>query len=125
MFSMELCIYSVMDVSNDDISWHVTSQQIQDAAQMVHMKMVNNEIYKSYRTMSCFYNLLIFYLQEQSCIVKSFSALLQQQFMKYGRLMSKKVKLSCLTSGKEGRFNDKIYTLHGTEPLLGHSIIFS
>ena len=119
MFSLELHIYSVMDVSKDKIFYHVTSQQIQDAAQMVHMKMVNNEIYKSYRTMSCIYNLLIFYLQEQSSIVKSFSALLQQQFMKYDSLMPKKVKLSCLTSGKEARFNDKIYTLHGTEPSLG------
>ena len=85
---------------------------------MVHTKMVNNEIYKSYRTMGCFYDLLAFYLQKQSCIVKSFSALLQQQFMNYGSWMPKKVKSSCLASGKEAKFNDKIYTQHGTQPSL-------
>jgi hypothetical protein len=82
------------------------------------MKMVTNKIYRSYRTMGCFYNLLTFYLQKQSCIVKSFSALLQQQFMNYGSLMPKKVKSSCLASWKEAKFNDKIYTLHGTQPSL-------
>jgi len=83
------------------------------------MKMVNNEIYRSYRTTGCFYNLLMFYVQKQSCIVKSLSAPLQQQFMNYGSLMLKKFRLSCRTSGKEAKFNDKIYTLHGTVPSLG------
>jgi hypothetical protein len=103
----ELCIYSVMDGSKDDILQHFTSQQIQDAAQMVHMTMVNNESYRSYRTVGCFYNLLTFYLQKQSCIVKSFSALLQQQFMNYGSWMLKKVKSSCLASGKKSSLTTK------------------
>jgi len=71
---------------------------------MVHMKMVNNEIYRSYRTMGCFYNLLAFYLQKQSCIVKSLSALLRQQLRNYGSLMPKKVKSSCLAP-KAAKFN--------------------
>jgi len=74
---------------------------------MVHMKMVNNETYRSYITMGCFYKLLTFYLQKQPCIVKSLSALLQQQFMNYGSLMTKKVKLSCLTSGKKPSLTTK------------------
>ena len=51
---------------------------------MVHMKMVDNEIYRFYRTTGCSYNLLAFYLQKQSFIVQSLSALLQQLFMNYG-----------------------------------------
>ena len=91
---------------------------------MVHMKMVNNEIYKSDRTMGCFYNLLTFYLQKQSCIVKSLGALLQQVYELW-QFNAEKVKSSCLASGKEAKFNDKSYTLHATGPPLGHSRFFS
>jgi hypothetical protein len=39
--------------------------------------------------------------------------------MNYGSLMAKKVKSSCLASGKEAKFNNKIYTLDGTGPSWG------
>jgi hypothetical protein len=39
--------------------------------------------------------------------------------MNHGSLILKKVKSSSLASGKEAKFFNKIYTLHGTGPSWG------